>query len=117
MLCNIKDPEFPYSLGRLRVIIPEGVKVFQGRQTKIHIEFKPTVKHCSLASLIGLSIKHKLTEYFGPSIKTYVCVTAGFHDDEWGLNKQLNDKERIAAAMENPAISKIVSSVTRDNEF
>jgi hypothetical protein len=37
-----------------------------------------------------------------------VLVTPGTHTHELEINKQINDKERVAAAIENPNISRII---------
>ncbi|KAI7811654.1 putative MIP18 family protein FAM96A-like [Triplophysa rosa] len=45
-----------------------------------------------------LPFKHKLEIY----------ITEGMHSTEEDINKQINDKERVAAAMENPNLREIV---------
>jgi hypothetical protein len=42
--------------------------------------------------------------------KLVTLVTPGSHLTEKELNKQLNDKERIAAAMDNPSVMDLVNS-------
>jgi len=37
-----------------------------------------------------------------PYFKVDVTVSPGSHSSEIAINKQLNDKERVAAALENP---------------
>ena len=41
--------------------------------------------------------------------KTTVKITAGTHASEHAVNKQLNDKERVCAALENPHLLKAVN--------
>lgn len=41
-------------------------------------------------------------------MKIFVKVTAGAHLKEHDINKQINDKERVAAAVENPNIHAII---------
>jgi len=61
---DIRDPEHPHTLEELSVVTPSSVKVTaaaQGRKYgRICVEFEPTVPHCSLASVIGLSIIQKM---------------------------------------------------------
>jgi len=40
-----------------------------------------------------------------------VQLVPGSHNNEVEINKQLSDKERVCAALENPAIIKIVNNV------
>ena len=39
-----------------------------------------------------------------------IAVSPGGHSSEAAVNKQLNDKERVAAALENPALLQMVES-------
>ena len=72
-------------------------------------------------SIIGLTIRHKLDlEYKKISnLKINLKIKPNTHKEEKDSNilklllvsKQINDKERYLAAMENPDISKLVSSL------
>lgn len=118
----------------------------------VAIAFTPTVPHCSLASLIGLSIRAKLdadgilspapwtsggSDGSPPSgggllvaapaavangagaptgavpspryYKLDVSVAPGTHTTAAEITKQLNDKERCAAALENPNLQRMVA--------
>jgi hypothetical protein len=44
----------------------------------------------------------KLSRVVPRRIKIDITVSPGSHSSEAAVNKQLNDKERVAAAMENP---------------
>jgi hypothetical protein len=66
--------------------------------------FTPTVMHCSMATLIGLCIRVQLLRALPPRFKVDIFVSPGSHSTESAVNKQLNDKERVAAALENPAL-------------
>lgn len=82
-----------------------------------HIEFVPTVPHCHLATLIGLCIRTKLERTLAPgSVKFDILVKEGTHSTEADINKQINDKERVAAAMENPNLRETVDQCIRDQE-
>lgn len=67
----------------------------------IDVQFTPTIPHCTLAQLIGLSIRVQLLRCLPPRFKVTVAVTPGSHYSEHAVNKQLADKERVAAALEN----------------
>ena len=50
---------------------------------------------------IGLSIRVKLLRSLPPRFKVDVTIAPGTHASETAVNKQLADKERVAAALEN----------------
>ena len=56
---DINDPEHPYSLEQLAVVSPENV-VVDDEKSRATVYFTPTVEHCSMATLIGLSIRVQL---------------------------------------------------------
>lgn len=41
--------------------------------------------------------------------KIDLSITPGKHDQETAINKQLQDKERVAAALENPNLLSVVN--------
>ena len=82
----------------------------------IRINFTPTVPHCSLATLIGLCIRVKTQNYFGRQHKLDIFVSKGSHKTEEDVNKQINDKERVAAAMENENLKKLVDQCIEDQD-
>ncbi len=51
-----------------------------------------------MAQIIGLMIKVKLTRNLPLTMKSRVTITPGSHVKEHDINKQINDKERVAAA-------------------
>ena len=61
-----------------------------------------------MAQIIGLMIKVKLLKYLPDQVKVHVLVTEGTHVNEQDINKQINDKERVAAALENNNIAKVI---------
>ena len=75
---------------------------------KAVVEFTPTIPHCSMATLIGLCIRVKLLRCLPPRFKTNVRIYPGSHASEKDINKQLNDKERVAAALENDQLMSVV---------
>jgi len=100
---DINDPEHPYSLERLNVVSEDAI-VVDDAGCRIRVEFTPTVPHCSMATLIGLSIRVKLLRTLPRRFKVDVLIAPGTHASEKAVNKQLNDKERVAAALENPGL-------------
>uniref|UniRef100_A0A8C6VP11 Cytosolic iron-sulfur assembly component 2B n=1 Tax=Naja naja TaxID=35670 RepID=A0A8C6VP11_NAJNA len=55
----IHDPEHPLTLEELNVVEQLRVQVSDAGSA-VSVEFTPTIPHCSMATLIGLSIKVKL---------------------------------------------------------
>lgn len=104
----INDPEHPLSLEELNVVEQVRVKVDDEAST-VGIEFTPTIPHCSMATLIGLSIKVKLLRSLPDRFKIDVHITPGTHASEDAVNKQLADKERVAAALENSSLLEVVN--------
>ncbi|KAF9244239.1 FAM96B protein [Melanogaster broomeanus] len=101
LIRSISDPEHPNSLEELRVVSAEQIEV---GHNYIAVEFTPTVPHCGMSTLIGLSIRVRLLRSLPPRFKIDIRVKPGSHQSELAVNKQLNDKERVAAALENPAL-------------
>ncbi|XP_050295220.1 MIP18 family protein galla-1 [Anthonomus grandis grandis] len=119
LLRNIKDPEKPNTLEELNVIYEDGIFIKQPTGANINIvrvEFNPTVPHCSLATLIGLCIRVKLLRNVPYPIKLDIYIKDGAHATEHEINKQINDKERIAAAMENPNLKEIVETCIKEED-
>uniref|UniRef100_A0A914E313 MIP18 family-like domain-containing protein n=1 Tax=Acrobeloides nanus TaxID=290746 RepID=A0A914E313_9BILA len=107
---DINDPEHPYSLEQLNVVQEDLIKVYNEKEDPwVDVQFTPTIPHCSMATLIGLAIKVKLSRSLPPKMKTVVRITPGSHNTEEAINRQLADKERVAAAMENPNLMSTVN--------
>ena len=83
----------------------------------VRIEFTPTVPHCSLATMIGLCIRVKLERCLPVPHKLDVLVMEGTHSIEGDVNKQINDKERVAAAMENPGLREVVEECIKEVDY
>uniref|UniRef100_A0A0D9VZL8 Uncharacterized protein n=1 Tax=Leersia perrieri TaxID=77586 RepID=A0A0D9VZL8_9ORYZ len=112
---DIKDPEHPYSLEQLSVLSEESVSVDE-KLGRIQITFTPTVQHCSMATVIGLCLRLKLMQNFPPHFKIDIKVAPGSLANEESVNKQLNDKERVAAALENPNLRQLVDECLCSND-
>ncbi|KAB2606361.1 MIP18 family protein [Pyrus ussuriensis x Pyrus communis] len=107
ILLDIKDPEHPYSLEELKVITEDAIEVDDGCGY-VRVTFTPTVEHCSMATVIGLCLRVKLLRSLPSRYKVDIRVAPGSHATEAAVNKQLNDKERVAAALENPGLVDMV---------
>ncbi|XP_017072615.1 MIP18 family protein galla-1 [Drosophila eugracilis] len=119
LLRSIRDPEKPCTLEDLNVIYEDGIFVMPPTRSNVsvvRIEFNPTVPHCSLATLIGLCIRVKVERGLPHNIKLDIFIKKGAHQTEEEINKQINDKERIAAAMENPNLRDLVENCIKDEE-
>jgi metal-sulfur cluster biosynthetic enzyme len=108
LIRGIKDPEHPYTLEQLKVLQLDSVQLDEPNSL-VTIVFTPTVPHCSMSTLIGLSIRVKLLRSLPPRFKITIVVTPGSHSSERDLNKQLNDKERVLAAMDNSNLIAVVN--------
>jgi hypothetical protein len=62
-----------------------------------------------MATLIGLSIRVKLLRSLPIRFKVSVEITPGTHTSEHAINKQLRDKERVAAALENSHLIEVIN--------
>ncbi|KAK2588707.1 hypothetical protein KPH14_001597 [Odynerus spinipes] len=119
LLRTIKDPEKPQTLEQLDIIYEDCVNICQSTPSGIaviRVEFNPTVPHCSLATLIGLCIRVKLERHLVAVFKLDIFIKEGTHSTEQEINKQINDKERIAAAMENPNLRELVEKCIQEED-
>lgn len=87
-----------------------------GEVPVVRVEFNPTVPHCSLATLIGLTIRIKILRHFPHNLKLDIFIKKGTHSTEDEINKQINDRERIAAAIENQNLWKLIENCIKDDE-
>ena len=126
LIKTVNDPEHPVTLEQLNVVRPEHIYISSsgdiGRfysstagtsrnpQT-ILVHFTPTIPHCSMATLIGLSIQIKLIRSLPASkYRILVQIRPGAHNSEMAINRQLSDKERVAAAVENFNLRRVVAA-------
>ncbi|KAL0809081.1 hypothetical protein ABMA28_012711 [Loxostege sticticalis] len=108
LIRNINDPEHPLTLEELRVVEESNITV-NNKENTVDVNFTPTIPHCSMATLIGLSIRVQLLRALPSRFKVTVRVTEGSHASEHAVNKQLADKERVAAALENNNLVQIIN--------
>mmetsp|Transcript_38460 Transcript_38460/g.96753 ORF Transcript_38460/g.96753 Transcript_38460/m.96753 type:complete len:199 (-) Transcript_38460:3611-4207(-) len=123
---QIKDPEHPYCLEELHVVTEEAISVQDDEglddaestgYCTVKVVFTPTVPHCTLATLIGLCIRVKLNRELRKACKLDILIKPGAHNNEHEINKQINDKERIEAALENPHLLKVVEECIQDRAW
>lgn len=113
---GIKDPEHPFTLEELKVVQEAHIDVDKSNgQEKVRIVITPTVPHCTLTTLIGLCIRFKLLSKI-PNIKLTLKISPGAHQLEDEIDRQINDKERVCAALEVPSLLQTVEQLTRDTE-
>lgn len=123
LLRYINDPEHPLTLEQLNVINVNNVSI-DVNDKLIRVFFTPTIPHCTMATLIGLCIKVKLIRSVSTKYKFIVLITPQSHQSEVAstltfdtyiliispvVNRQLNDKERVAAALENKHLIDVVN--------
>ena len=80
----------------------------------VRVEFNPTVPHCSLATLIGLTIRIKIQRNFPQTLKLDIFIKKGTHATEEEINKQINDRERVSAACDNENLRKLLEDCIKD---
>ena len=77
--------------------------------TTVAVELTPTVNHCSLATIIGLAVRVRLESCLPPNYRVDVSMKDGSHAQDDQVNKQLADKERVAAALENDTLKRTLN--------
>lgn len=108
LIRDINDPEHPLTLEDLNVVSENHITIDNSSNT-IKVMFTPTIPHCSMATLIGLAIRVRLLRVLPPRFKVEVQISPGTHQSEKAVNKQLLDKERVAAALENQSLIGVVN--------
>ena len=71
----------------------------------------PTITNCSLATVIGLGVRVRLEQSLPPRFRVDVRIKEGTHSTGDEVNKQLGDKERVAAALENGALMQVIAKM------
>ena len=113
LIRGIKDPEHPHTLEQLNVAQRRLIDV-DDEGGRVVVRFTPTIPHCSMATLIGLCLRVKLLRSLPPRLKVDILISPGAHASEEAINKQLNDKERVAAALENDNLLGVVNQCLRN---
>ncbi|KAG8868890.1 hypothetical protein FRC20_002623 [Serendipita sp. 405] len=105
LIRSINDPEHPHTLENLMVVSQKQIRI---KGDLVEVEFTPTVPHCGMATIIGLCIRVRLLRSLPNRFKVDIMIKKGTHQSENAVNKQLNDKERVAAALENPNLLDVI---------
>ena len=108
MIRDIKDPEHPLTLEQLSVVDLDHVSISADARA-VNVQFTPTVPHCSMSTLIGLSLRVKLLRSLPQRLKVRVSIVPCTHVSDTAITKQINDKERVAAALENTHLVNVVN--------
>jgi len=110
LISTISDPEHPTSLASLSVVnLPDiQIKPLGKHLQVVRVEITPTISHCSLATAIGLGVRVRLEQSLPPRFRVDVRIKDGTHSTGDQVNKQLGDKERVAAALENVQLMAVV---------
>ncbi|KAI8961897.1 hypothetical protein F5Y11DRAFT_324394 [Daldinia sp. FL1419] len=119
LISTISDPEHPLSLGQLAVVnLPDihitpspSVGADPNTLTRVLVEITPTITHCSLATVIGLGVRVRLEQALPPNYRVDVVIKEGTHSQDDQVNKQLADKERVAAALENDTLRGVLDKM------
>jgi hypothetical protein len=75
------------------------------------VEITPTITHCSLATVIGLAVRVRLEQALPPNYRVDIRMKEGSHAQDDQVNKQLADKERVAAALENDTLKNVLDKM------
>lgn len=112
LISTISDPEHPLTLAQLAVVNLQDISIShaptRSQISTITIKITPTITHCSLATLIGLGIRVRLERSLPARFRIKIVIKEGTHQLELQVNKQLNDKERVAAACENDQLLSVI---------
>ncbi|KAF3764377.1 hypothetical protein M406DRAFT_62423 [Cryphonectria parasitica EP155] len=121
LISTISDPEHPLTLGQLAVVNLQDIHIdpppMPGKGpdldviTTVTVELTPTVNHCSLATIIGLAVRVRLDACLPPNYRLDIRMKQGSHAQDTQIDKQLADKERIAAALENDTLKRTLDTM------
>ncbi|KAI9812465.1 MAG: hypothetical protein M1827_004696 [Pycnora praestabilis] len=116
LIATISDPEHPLSLGSLAVVNLPDIHIAPpssptSQICTVLVEVTPTITHCSLATVIGLGVRVRLEQALPPRFRVDVRIKEGTHSTGDQVNKQLGDKERVAAALENGTLMGVLKKM------
>ncbi|KIW16755.1 hypothetical protein PV08_03945 [Exophiala spinifera] len=118
LIATMSDPEHPITLGSLAVVSLPDISIkptipsrpASNLQT-VTVLITPTIQHCSLATVIGLGVRVRLEESLPARFRVDVRIKEGTHSTADEVNKQLADKERVAAALWNPTLQSFIKKM------
>lgn len=108
LIRSLKDPEHTALTLEQLLVVKEELITVDNVDKSVVVRFTPTIPHCSQATVIGLMIRVQLLWLVPDSFSICVKITEGTHNNETSINKQLADKERVQAALENPNVLRVV---------
>ncbi|KAL2141501.1 hypothetical protein VTI28DRAFT_2375 [Corynascus sepedonium] len=119
LISTISDPEHPHTLGQLSVVRLPDIHLNPSPAdlsdpdslVTVLVELTPTINHCSLATVIGLAVRCRLEQTLPPNYRVDVRMKSGTHAQDDQVTKQLGDKERVAAALENDTLQRMVDKM------
>jgi len=118
LVSTISDPEHPISLGSLAVVSLPDISIKPSLPSNpdsplrtVTVLITPTITHCSLATVIGLGVRVRLEQSLPPRFRVDVRIKEGTHSTAEDVSKQLADKERVAAALENGALMGVLGKM------
>ncbi|KAM4067272.1 iron-sulfur cluster assembly protein [Hirsutella rhossiliensis] len=120
LISTISDPEHPVSLGQLSVINLPDIQITPSPAlgvphpntiVQVSVKITPTITHCSLATVIGLGVRVRLEQALPPNYRVDVRCKENSHSQDDQVNKQLGDKERVAAALENDTLRGVLDKM------
>ena len=118
LISTISDPEHPLSLGSLAVVNLPDISIAPTLPHRPSSDLQtatvlitPTITHCSLATVIGLGVRVRLEQSLPPRFRVDVRIKEGTHSTAEEVNKQLADKERVAAALENSTLMGVIKKM------
>ncbi|MCJ1471284.1 hypothetical protein MMC07_009932 [Pseudocyphellaria aurata] len=115
LISPIVDPEHPLTLGSLSVVNLPDIHIAPLRNTEnitvVTVLITPTITHCSLATVIGLGVRVRLEQALPPRFRVDVKIKEGTHSTAEAVTRQLLDKERVAAALENGTLMGVLKKM------
>ncbi|OAA40667.1 FAM96B-like protein [Metarhizium rileyi] len=120
LISSISDPEHPVSLGQLSIVNIDDIHITPSPSlgvpdvntiVQVTVEITPTVTHCSLATVLGLGVRVRLEQCLPPNYRVDVLCRKNTHSQDDQVNKQLADKERVAAALENDSLKGVLDKM------
>ncbi|KAH8701152.1 hypothetical protein BGW36DRAFT_396061 [Talaromyces proteolyticus] len=118
LISTISDPEHPISLGSLAVVSLPDIAITPSLPDSpssplrtVTVLITPTITHCSLATVIGLGVRVRLEQSLPSRFRVDVRIKQGTHSTAEEVNKQLADKERVAAALENGTLMGVIGKM------
>lgn len=118
LIATMSDPEHPITLGALAVVSLPDISIKPTMPTRpdsplrtVTVLITPTIQHCSLATVIGLGVRVRLEESLPARFRVDVRIKEGTHSTAEEVNKQLADKERVAAALWNPTLQSFIKKM------